>query len=117
MRGWTGMRQEKVLEDLAAEGLLAGEEVHHHALGTCYRCDTVVEPLISKQWFVRMKPLAEPAAQVVREGKIRFVPERFAKIYLNWVDNIRDWCISRQLWWEHRIDLVLPGLRYGDRCR
>ncbi|NLW10203.1 MAG: valine--tRNA ligase [Firmicutes bacterium] len=95
--------RKKVLEDLAAEGLLAGEEVHHHALGTCYRCDTVVEPLISKQWFVRMKPLAEPAAQVVREGKIRFVPERFAKIYLNWVDNIRDWCISRQLWWGHRI--------------
>ena len=83
--------RKKVLEDLAAEGLLAGEEVHHHALGTCYRCDTVVEPLISKQWFVRMKPLAEPAAQVVREGKIRFVPERFAKIYLNWVDNIRGW--------------------------
>ena len=95
--------RKKVLEDLAAEGLLAGEEVHHHALGACYRCDTVVEPLISKQWFVRMKPLAEPAARVVREGKIRFVPERFAKVYLNWLENIRDWCISRQLWWGHRI--------------
>ncbi|HHU83057.1 MAG TPA: valine--tRNA ligase [Firmicutes bacterium] len=95
--------RKKVLADLAAEGLLAGEEVHHHALGTCYRCDTVVEPLISKQWFVRMKPLAEPAARVVREGKIRFVPERFAKVYLNWLENIRDWCISRQLWWGHRV--------------
>lgn len=95
--------RKRVLADLTAEGLLAGEEVHSHALGACYRCDTVVEPLISKQWFVRMKPLAEPAAQVVREGKLRFVPERFAKIYLNWLDNIRDWCISRQLWWGHRI--------------
>lgn len=95
--------RKRVLQDLAAEDLLVGEEVHTHALGTCYRCDTVVEPLISKQWFVRMKPLAEPAARVVREGKIRFVPERFAKIYLNWLENIRDWCISRQLWWGHRI--------------
>ncbi|NLY89209.1 MAG: valine--tRNA ligase [Firmicutes bacterium] len=95
--------RKKVLEDLAAEGLLVGEEVHQHALGTCYRCDSVVEPLISKQWFVRMKPLAEPAARVVREGKIRFVPERIAKVYLNWLENIRDWCISRQLWWGHRI--------------
>ena len=107
-----------MLEDLAAEGLLAGEEVHHHALGTCYRCDTVVELLISKQWFVRMKPLAEPAAQVVREGKIRFVPERFAKIYLNWVDKHQGLVyLAAALVGAPDPGLVLPGLRYGDRCR
>ncbi len=95
--------RKRVLHDLAEGGFLAGEESHLYALGTCYRCDMVVEPLISKQWFVRMKPLAEPAIRVVKEGKIRFVPERFTKVYLNWMENIRDWCISRQLWWGHRI--------------
>jgi valyl-tRNA synthetase len=95
--------RKRVLEDLKAGGFLVGEEVHHHAVGTCYRCDTVIEPLISKQWFVRMQPLAEPAIKTVKDGEIRFVPERFTKIYLNWLENIKDWCISRQLWWGHRI--------------
>ena len=95
--------RKRVIEDLAKQGLLIKEEVHNHAVGTCYRCDTTIEPLISKQWFVRMKPLAEPAIKAVENGQIRFVPERFTKIYLGWLENIRDWCISRQLWWGHRI--------------
>ncbi|MBO8126211.1 MAG: valine--tRNA ligase [Firmicutes bacterium] len=95
--------RERVVSDLEADGYLVKTEEHSHAVGECYRCGTVVEPLISKQWFVKMEPLAKPAIQVVKEGKIRFVPERFSKIYLNWVENIRDWCISRQLWWGHRI--------------
>ncbi len=95
--------RKQVLSDLQAGGFLVGEETHRHAVGTCYRCDTVIEPLISKQWFVKMKPLAEPAIKAVEEGKIRFIPERFTKVYLNWMENIRDWCISRQLWWGHRI--------------
>ncbi|MDI6870502.1 MAG: valine--tRNA ligase [Bacillota bacterium] len=92
-----------VVEALKAEGFLVGEERHRHAVGQCYRCDTTVEPLLSKQWFVRMKPLAEPAIAAVREGRTRFVPKRFAKLYLHWMENIKDWCISRQLWWGHRI--------------
>jgi valyl-tRNA synthetase len=93
----------QVVADLAELGFLVKVEEHEHAVGQCYRCDTVIEPLVSKQWFVKMKPLAEPAIQAVREGRIRFVPERFTKIYLNWMENIRDWCISRQLWWGHRL--------------
>ena len=92
-----------LLEDLRSEGLLEKIEDLGHSVGHCYRCDTVVEPMVSKQWFVKMKPLAKPAIDVVKEGKVKFVPERFAKIYLNWLENIRDWCISRQLWWGHRI--------------
>ncbi|NPV29303.1 MAG: valine--tRNA ligase [Firmicutes bacterium] len=95
--------REKVVRDLAEAGLLVKVEDHAHAVGQCYRCDTVIEPLVSEQWFVRMKPLAGPALAAVKEGRIRFVPERFTKIYLNWLENIRDWCISRQLWWGHRI--------------
>ncbi|NLC07061.1 MAG: valine--tRNA ligase, partial [Syntrophomonadaceae bacterium] len=93
----------QVVQDLENLGLLHKKEEHQHAVGQCYRCDSVVEPLVSKQWFVRMKPLAEPAMEVVKQGRIRFVPERFTRIYLNWLENIRDWCISRQLWWGHRI--------------
>ncbi len=93
----------RVVEDLAELGLLVRVEDYTHSVGHCYRCDTVIEPLVSEQWFVRMKPLAEPALKAVREGRIRFVPERFTRIYLNWLENIRDWCISRQLWWGHRI--------------
>ncbi|MGB4130626.1 MAG: valine--tRNA ligase, partial [Tepidanaerobacteraceae bacterium] len=92
-----------LVEDLRSEGLLEKIEDLGHSVGHCYRCDTVVEPMVSKQWFVKMKPLAKPAIDVVKEGKVKFVPERFAKTYLNWLENIRDWCISRQLWWGHRI--------------
>lgn len=95
--------RQKVVEDLQAQGYLLKIEPHQHAVGHCYRCDSVVEPMISKQWFVRMKPLAEPAIERVVKGDTRFVPPRFTRIYLNWMENIRDWCISRQLWWGHRI--------------
>ncbi|HAA90791.1 MAG TPA: valine--tRNA ligase [Peptococcaceae bacterium] len=95
--------RQQVVSDLEELGLLLKVEDHVHAVGHCYRCDTVIEPLVSEQWFVRMKPLAEPALRAVKEGRIRFVPERFTKIYLNWLENIKDWCISRQLWWGHRI--------------
>lgn len=92
-----------LVEDLKKEGYLLKVEDYKHSVGHCYRCDTVIEPLVSKQWFVKMKPLAEPAIKVVEDGKIIFVPERFKKIYINWMENIKDWCISRQLWWGHRI--------------
>ena len=95
--------RKRVVADLEAVGLLEKVEPHRHAVGHCYRCGNVVEPLVSEQWFVRMKPLAGPAIEAVRSGDIRFVPERFSKNYLNWMENIRDWCISRQLWWGHRI--------------
>jgi len=92
-----------ILEELESEGLLDKAEPHSHSIGHCQRCKTAVEPIISKQWFVKMKPLASPAIKAVKTGQIKVVPERFTKVYLNWMDNIRDWCISRQLWWGHRI--------------
>lgn len=92
-----------IVTDLQQAGYLVRVEEHTHAVGHCQRCHTVVEPLISQQWFVHMQPLAQPALQAVREGRIAFVPERFTKIYINWLENIRDWCISRQIWWGHRI--------------
>ena len=92
-----------IVDDLKDAGVLVKVEPLKHNVGTCYRCHTVIEPRVSLQWFVKMKPLAEPAIQAVREGKTKFVPERFDKIYYNWMENIRDWCISRQLWWGHRI--------------
>ncbi len=92
-----------VLADLEAEGLLVKTEDHQHAVGHCYRCHTVVEPYLSRQWFVKTKPLAEPAIAAVRDGRIRFTPESWTKVYLDWMENIRDWCISRQIWWGHRI--------------
>ncbi|MDD2233842.1 MAG: valine--tRNA ligase [Desulfitobacteriaceae bacterium] len=95
--------REMIVRDLAELGVLVRIEEHPHAVGECYRCSTAIEPLVSRQWFVKMEPLAQPALEVVREGKLQFVPERFSKIYLSWLENIRDWCISRQLWWGHRI--------------
>ena len=92
-----------VADELKELGLLVKVEDYRHNVGTCYRCHTTVDPVTSLQWFVSMKPLAEPAIEVVKEGKTKFVPERFAKVYFNWMENIRDWCISRQLWWGHRI--------------
>ncbi|KAB2925009.1 MAG: valine--tRNA ligase [Bacteroidetes bacterium] len=93
----------ELLRDLERSGHLLKTEDHVHAVGHCYRCDTVIEPYLSDQWFVRMKPLAEPALKAVQDGRIAFHPERFTKIYEHWMTNIRDWCISRQLWWGHRI--------------
>lgn len=93
----------EILKELEEGGFLLKVEDHTHSVGQCYRCATTVEPMISKQWFVKMKPLAEPAIRAAKEGRVKFVPERFTKVYLNWMENIRDWCISRQLWWGHRI--------------
>lgn len=93
----------RVVADLERLGLLEGQEKYSHSVGQCYRCDTIVEPRISKQWFVRMKPLAGPAVEAVREGRIEFIPSLWAKVYFDWMENIRDWCISRQIWWGHRI--------------
>jgi len=100
-----------MVADLEAEGYLVKVEPHSHNVGQCYRCGTTVEPITSKQWFVKMKPLAEEAIKVVTEGKTQFVPERFTKTYLNWMENVHDWCISRQLWWGHRIPAY-----YCDDC-
>jgi valyl-tRNA synthetase len=93
----------QVVKDLEDLGLLVKVRPHKHNVGSCYRCSTVIEPRVSKQWFVKMKPLAKPAIEVVKNGTIKFVPERFSKIYFNWMENVQDWCISRQLWWGHRI--------------
>lgn len=95
--------RKQIVKDLEQSGLLLKIEPHTHNVGTCYRCSTVIEPMVSKQWFVKMEPLAEPAIEAVRNGTIQFIPERFSKIYFNWMENIQDWCISRQLWWGHRI--------------
>jgi len=92
-----------LVADLEAEGYLIKTVPHKHNVGTCYRCGTTVEPITSDQWFVKMKPLAEPALEVVYNGTVKFEPERFTKIYTNWMENVHDWCISRQLWWGHRI--------------
>ncbi|MGI6153800.1 MAG: valine--tRNA ligase [Christensenellaceae bacterium] len=101
----------QVVSDLEQSGVLVKTEDYTHNVGECYRCSTVIEPIISKQWFVKMDELAKPAIEVVRDGRIQFVPERFSKIYFNWMENIRDWCISRQLWWGHRIPAY-----YCDAC-
>ena len=92
-----------IVADLEEQGYLVKVEPYNHNVGCCYRCGTVVEPLTSPQWFVRMKPLAKAAIDVVKDGRIKFVPERFTKTYMNWMENVHDWCISRQLWWGHRI--------------
>ncbi len=95
--------RKKIVADLEEQGCLISVEDHVHNVGTCYRCGTTVEPKASLQWFVKMEPLARPAIDAVRDGRIKFVPERFEKNYFHWMENIRDWCISRQLWWGHRI--------------
>ncbi|PKN77860.1 MAG: valine--tRNA ligase [Candidatus Cloacimonetes bacterium HGW-Cloacimonetes-1] len=95
--------RDKVLGLLSEQDLLDKTEAHNHAVGHCYRCDTVIEPYLSDQWFVKMKPLAEPAIAAVESGEIKFQPERWTKVYMHWMNNIRDWCISRQIWWGHRI--------------
>ena len=100
-----------IVADLEAGGYLEKIEPHPHNVGTCYRCGTTIEPMVSKQWFVRMLPLAGPAIDAVRDGRIKFVPERFDKQYFHWMENTRDWCISRQLWWGHRIPAY-----YCDAC-
>ncbi len=100
-----------IVEDLEAEGALVKIEDYSHNVGTCYRCGTTVEPRVSKQWFVKMKPLAGPAIDAVKNGETKFIPDYFDKTYFHWLENIRDWCISRQLWWGHRI----PAF-YCDEC-
>src|SRR6185503_15148194 len=92
-----------VIADLEAAELLVKIEDHQHAVGHCYRCNTVVEPYLSKQWFVKMQPLAKPALKALKEGKTKFYPDRWSKFYQNWMEGIRDWCISRQIWWGLRI--------------
>ena len=110
--GLTAMEcRKQLVADIDAAGNLVKVEPYAHNVGTCYRCHSTVEPLVSKQWFVDMKPLAKPALEAVRSGEIKFVPERFDKTYYNWMENIRDWCISRQLWWGHRIPAY-----YCDAC-
>lgn len=99
-----------IVADLEAEGALVKVEEHSHNVGTCYRCHTSIEPRVSKQWFVKMEPLAKPAVDCVRNKEIQFIPERLEKTYFNWMDNIKDWCISRQLWWGHQI----PAYYCGD---
>ncbi len=95
--------RKKIVAEMEKIGQLVKIEDYSHNVGECYRCHTTVEPIVSKQWFVKMKPLAERAIQVVKDGEVNFVPKRFEKIYFNWMENIKDWCISRQLWWGHRI--------------
>lgn len=103
--------RKKILKDLEKNGQVERIDDHAHSVGHCYRCSTVVEPRLSPQWFVRMKPLAESAIEVVSSGKVQFIPERWTKVYLSWMENIRDWCISRQIWWGHRIPVF-----YCDPC-
>ncbi len=103
--------RKKIVEEMSKLGLMGEIKDHEHAVGHCYRCDTAIEPYLSDQWFVKMKPLAERAIDVVKEGKITFQPERWTKVYYHWMENVRDWCISRQIWWGHRIPAY-----YCDDC-
>jgi valyl-tRNA synthetase len=103
--------REAVVADLESAGLLVGIDDHRHSVGHCYRCHTVIEPWLSDQWFVDMKPLAEPAIECVRDGRVSFHPKRWENVYYHWMENIRDWCVSRQLWWGHQIPVY-----YCDAC-
>ena len=112
---YCGLSREKardvIVEDLRTGGYLVKIEDYKHNVGQCYRCHSTVEPIVSKQWFVKMKPLAKPAIEAVRKKKTEFIPDRFSKIYFNWMENVKDWCISRQLWWGHRIPAY-----YCEKC-
>ncbi len=116
--------REAILTDLKERGQLIKSEAHRHAVGHCYRCHTMIEPRLSPQWFVKMKPLARPAIKAVKKGKIKFYPDRWTKVYLDWMNNIRDWCISRQIWWGHRIpvyycrdcDEIIAAKARPDNC-
>ncbi len=103
--------REVVLEDMKEKGLLEKIEPHKLSAGHCYRCHTIIEPYLSRQWFVKMKPLSLPAIEAVKKGRIKFYPKRWTKVYLNWMENIQDWCISRQIWWGHRLPVY-----YCDSC-
>ena len=102
--------RKQIVEDLEKEGLLVRTESREHSVGHCDRCGDTVEPIVSQQWYIKMKPLAQPAIEAVRNGEIRIIPGRFSKVYFNWMENINDWCVSRQLWWGHRI----PAWYCGD---
>ena len=104
--------REAIIDALKERGLFVKAEPHKHAVGHCYRCHTMVEPRLSRQWFVKMAPLARPALRAVKDGRLKFYPERWTKVYTNWMENIRDWCISRQIWWGHRIPVY-----YCKECR
>lgn len=116
--------RDAIVKELEELGALVKVEDYENSVGCCYRCDTVIEPLVSKQWFVKMKPLAEAAVKKVLDGEAKFIPERFTKVYLSWMENIRDWCISRQLWWGHRIPVyyckdcgeMICDLEKVDKC-